>query len=329
MTVEFAHTVVLYAGLAVAGALYLALARKTRATPFPPLGRLAGRLGGSTYTRVPVVLAALAAVMFVTAGARPRTPVDEIETKIKGVDVALALDLSLSMLAEDLKPNRMTAAKEKVKEFAEGFTGGRLALVAFSGRSFTQCPLTTDTGLVADLVDQLDVGAVAIDGTAIGDAILNSINRLKDESGTRIIILLTDGENNQGADPIAAAKAARERGIKVYSIAVGTKEGAPVPRYIMYGQKFYLRNPDGSLFMSKADDKTLRKISDITGGQFFRAEDPQALGDIYKRIAAMEKKEIRVKKTGVYKELYQYPAGAGLALLMLSAALSAGRLRRL
>jgi len=329
MTVEFAHTEVLFAGLAVAGAVYLAVRRRHKAVPYPILGKLPSGLGRRAYTRVPAFLFGLAAVMFVAAGAEPRTPVDEMETKVMGVDVMLAVDLSLSMLAEDLEPNRMVAAKETVMEFAKGFTGGRLGLVAFSGRSFTQCPLTTDTGLVADLVDQLGVGAIKIDGTAIGDAILNSINRLGDETGTRIIILLTDGENNQGADPMAAAAAAMERGIRIYSIAVGTVEGAPVPRFVMNGKKYYLRNQDGSLFMSRADEDTLRAIAEITGGRFFRAEDPKALGEIYRRIADMEKKEITVKKTGVYRELFQYPAGAGLALLLLAAALQAGRLRRL
>jgi Ca-activated chloride channel family protein len=326
---EFMHESVLYAGLALLGAFFIALRRKAARIPYPVLGELGGHVRPSRFWLLPLALVVVAAALFLVAGARPRTPVDEIEKKLLGVDVALALDLSKSMLAEDLEPNRMEAAKARVMEFAKGFTGGRLTLVAFSGRSFTQCPLTTDTGIVSDLVEQLDVGAVTIDGTAIGDAILNSINRLTDEDGSRIIILLTDGENNVGADPVTAAVAARDKGIRIYSVAVGTEEGAPVPQYTPYGVKYYLRNPDGSLFMSKADEETLREISGITGGRFFRAADPDTLGKIYKRISELEKKEILVKKTGVYRELFQYPAGAGLFVLLISAVLGAGRFRRL
>ncbi|MGA2193303.1 MAG: VWA domain-containing protein, partial [Nitrospirota bacterium] len=244
------------------------------------------------------------------------------------MDVALALDLSGSMRAEDIKPNRMEAAKQRMREFISRFKQGRMALVAFAGRSFTQCPLTVDGDILIGLLDQLDVGSVTIDGTAIGDAIINCMNKFKEDSVSRIIILLTDGENNAGSvDPITAARAAREKGIKIYTIGIGTPEGAPVPMTGPGGQKFYLRDPNGNIVLDKMDEETLKQMASITGGTYFRARDAQALTEIYDNIANMEKKEIKIKRIKGYRELFMYPAGAALILLIIGGALGAGRYR--
>jgi Ca-activated chloride channel homolog len=264
------------------------------------------------------------------AGAGPRTSYEVSQDKIQGVDVALALDVSASMRAEDFKPSRMEAAKKTLKEFVAGFNAGRLALVAFAGRSFTQCPLTTDKGILTDLIDQLDVGSVAIDGTAIGDAVINALGKFKDDAGSRIIILLTDGENNSGTtDPITAARAAAAMGVKIYAIGVGTPEGAPIPAYGPQGQKYYITDPNGKLILAKVDEKTLTAMADITGGEFFRAKDEDALGDIYEKISDMEKKEITIKKTRRYRELFPYPAAAGLVFMLAGGFLGFGRYRLL
>ena len=250
------------------------------------------------------------------------------ETKIIGVDVALAIDLSGSMRAEDLKPSRIEAAKATLKEFVKGFNQGRMALVAFAGRSFTQCPLTSDGEILISLLDQLDVGSVQLDGTAIGDAIVNCINKFKEKSASRIIILLTDGENNSGSvDPITAARAAAEKGIKIYAIGIGTPEGAPIPVYGPDGRKDYLRDDLGHVLIDKADFSALKSIADITGGRFFQATDNRALKDIYGEISRMEKKELTVKRTRAYRELFPYPAGAGFILLILGGSLMAWRRR--
>jgi Ca-activated chloride channel family protein len=143
-----------------------------------------------------------------------------------------------------------------------------------------------------------------------------------------VIILLTDGENNAGTvDPITAARAASAKGIKIYAIGVGTPEGAPVPAYGPGGDKFYLRDPMGNLVLAKVDEDTLKQVADITGGTYFRATDEHALAEIYKKIAGMEKKEIIIKRAKSYRELFPYPAGAALILLVIGGTLGAGRLR--
>ena len=141
--------------------------------------------------------------------------------------------------------------------------------MAFAGRSFTQCPLTSDGEILTSLLDQLDVGSVQLDGTAIGDAIINCINKFKESSAIRIIILLTDGENNSGSvDPITAARAAAEKGIKIYAIGIGTPEGAPIPVYGPDGRKDYIRDEFGNILIDKADFAPLKKVADITRGTF-------------------------------------------------------------
>lgn len=324
---SFMHPSLMWAALVVCALVYLRLRRKPSTTPMPGLSGMKG-IPKARASWLPLVLMALACVMFLAAAARPRSVSEVTEQKILGVDVALALDVSGSMMAEDFKPNRIEAAKKRMREFIDGFGAGRLALVAFAGRSFTQCPLTTDTGILDALLDQLEVGSVVIDGTAIGDAIVNALNKFKDESGSRIIILLTDGENNAGSiEPIAAARAAQAKGVRIYTIGVGTPEGAPVPMAGPMGQKYYATDQFGNVLLAKVDVKMLRAIADITGGEFFRAKDEDALKEVYDRISEMEKKEIKIKKTNRYRELSAYPAAAGVLLAFIGGALGAGRFR--
>lgn len=326
---EFSHPWLLPAAVFAVAALYARLGRKRPAVMFPGAGALKGA-SSAWKPRVPYFLTAAAALLLLVAAAGPRSAYETAEEKIQGVDVALALDVSASMMAEDFKPNRMEAAKARMREFAGRFDAGRLALVAFAGRSFTQCPLTTDKGIMADLLDQLDVGSVAIDGTAIGDAVINALGKFTDEAGSRVIVLLTDGENNAGTvGPLDAARAAAAKGVKIYAIGVGTPDGAPIPAYGPQGQKYYIRDPYGNLVMARVDEKTLALMAELTGGEFFRARDEDALRDVYDKIAAMEKKEIVVKKTKRYRELFPYPAAAGLALLIAGALLGSGRYRLL
>ncbi len=320
---ELTHPAVLWLGLAVPLLLWLRLRQRPKALPLPGLSGLKG-LPKSQLSSLPAALLAASCLLLLFAASGPRVPMGEEEQKIVGVDVALALDVSGSMRAEDLKPSRMEAAKQDVKQFVRDFKQGRMALVAFAGRSFTQCPLTADGGILEGLIDQLDVGSVAIDGTAIGDAIINCMNKFKESAVSRVIILLTDGENNAGAvDPISAARAAQAKGIKIYTIGVGTPEGAPIPEIGPGGDKFYLRDPYGNVVLAKVDEQTLRQIADITGGQFFRAKDENALRDIYEKIGQMEKKEITVKRIRGYRQLFPWFAGAGFLLLVLGVAAEA------
>lgn len=327
MPFELLHPKLLWLAPLVIVALYLRLRRKRPAYSYPGLSGLKA-VPKARFVNLPACLAALACLLFLAAAAGPRMAVSGEEKKIMGVDVALALDVSGSMRAEDFKPDRMEAAKARVKEFAASYKGGRMSLVAFAGRSFTQCPLTLDGAILEGLIDQLEVGSVAIDGTAIGDAILNCVNKFREEAGSRVIILLTDGENNAGTvDPLDAARVAAEKGIRIYTIGMGTEGGAPVPAFGPMGEKFYLQDPAGNLVMAKVDEGALKRIAELTGGRYFRAVDEDALGAIYRNIAEMEKKEIKIKKPVSYRELFPYPAGAGLLLLVIGGALGAGRFR--
>lgn len=315
MGLEFLRPWLLWLAPLVAAAMYLRLRRKRAGWAYPGVSGIKS-LPKARFVNLPSYLLASACLLLLAAGAQPRLPVSGEEEKLLGVDVALALDVSGSMRAQDFKPNRMEAAKAKVKEFAASYKGGRMALVAFAGRSFTQCPLTLDGGILEGLIDQLDVGSVALDGTAIGDAILNAVNKFKEEEGSRVIVLLTDGESNAGTvDPLSAARIAHDRGIKVYTIGIGTPAGTT------------FQDPYGNVLSTRLDESTLKGIAEVTGGQYFRAEDEDALGAVYRKVAAMEKKEIRVKRSLGYRELFPYPAGAGLLLIVAGGALGAGRLR--
>ncbi len=323
----FVHPSLLWLAAVVPVIFYIAIRKKGTPIPFPGIS-LAKDLPRVRLSWLPPLLLSLAALCLIIAAARPRVAQGMQETKIVGVDVALAIDLSGSMRAEDLKPSRIEAAKTTLKEFVKGFNQGRMALVAFAGRSFTQCPLTSDGEILTSLLDQLDVGSVQLDGTAIGDAIINCINKFKESSASRIIILLTDGENNSGSvDPITAARAAREKGIKIYAIGIGTPEGAPIPVYGPDGRKDYIRDDFGNVLIDKADFTALKKMAEITGGRYFEARDSRALKDIYDEISRMEKKELTVKRTKGYRELFPYPAGVGFILLVAGGSLIAWRRR--
>jgi Ca-activated chloride channel homolog len=323
----FVHPSLLWLAAVVPVIFYLAVRKKEKAIPFPGIS-LAKDLPRVKLRWLPPFLLSLAALCLITAAARPRIAQGTVEKKIVGVDVALAIDLSGSMRAEDLKPSRIEAAKATLKEFVNGFNQGRMALVAFAGRSFTQCPLTSDGEILTGLLDQLDVGSVQLDGTAIGDAIINCINKFKESSASRVIVLLTDGENNSGSvDPITAARAAAERGIKIYAIGIGTPEGAPIPVYGPNGRKDYMRDEFGHVLIDKADFTALKKMAEITGGRYFQAKDASTLKDIYDEISHMEKKELTVKRTRGYRELFPYPAGAGFILLTIGGLLMALRRR--
>jgi Ca-activated chloride channel family protein len=204
-----------------------------------------------------------------------------------------------------------------VGDFVSRISTDRVGLVAFAGKSFTRCPLTLDYGVLKSLLEGLDVGLVE-DGTAIGLALANSVARLKDsEAESKIIILLTDGVNNRGEiDPPTGAQLAAAADIRVYTIGVGKKGGAPVPVVTPDGRKVYARNPDGSLYMTELDEDTLKDIAERTGGKYYRATDEQALDEIYQRILEMEKTAFRVKSFRQRKEIAKYVLPAGLAVLL-------------
>lgn len=278
------------------------------------LARLARR--GGLVRRMIVVLRVLALAAAVVALARPRTGARMENITTEGINIVLAFDISSSMLAEDFQPlNRLEVAKAKVKEFVAGRRSDRIGLVAFSGEALTQVPLTVDYPVVLAAVDNLQAGQLE-DGTAIGSAIVTAANRLRDAPGrSRVIILLTDGENNRGSvDPRTAAQAAAAFGIRVYTIGVGTEGLAPVP----VGQGLFgLRYENRPV---RIDEDLLRDVARTTGGRYFRARDAAALARIYEQIDQLERAPVQARSYVRYTERYHWPLG--LAVLALTAELA-------
>jgi Ca-activated chloride channel family protein len=281
------------------------------------------------FTKHLVTILRISALLFIIiAAARPQYGHGEEKTITEGVDIALCLDVSGSMLAEDFAPNRMEAAKAVVRDFVEEMDGNRIALVAFAGKSLTQCPMTTDFNIIQQLIGELSTEAVTQNGTAIGDALGNAINKFTDEKAkSKLIILLTDGENNTGLDPELAARIAYDKGIRVYTIGVGTTEGAPVPYYQM-GQKYYYRQGT-QLLKTRLDEEMLQKIASLTQGKYFRATDNTSLRQVYEEIAQLEKHKIETKKYTVYNELYGYFLIPGLLLFVVELLLFTTKQKRL
>jgi Ca-activated chloride channel family protein len=271
----------------------------------------------------------LALGLLVFALARPQFVEKEEEIHTEGIDIILTLDVSRSMLAEDFKPkNRLYVAKNVVAEFLNLIHNDRVGLVVFAGQAFTQCPLTLDYDVLRTLLARVDIGMIE-DGTAIGTALANSVNRLKDSAAkSKVVILLTDGENNAGKiDPETAAKIAQALGVRVYTVGVGKEGGAPIPvDHPVYG-KIYGRNPDGSLALTKVDEKTLKSIASVTGGQYFRATDGEALKKIYEQILGLERTKFQVKQFEKAHEFYRWAAVPALCLLLLELLLANTRLR--
>ena len=255
-------------------------------------------------------LAALA--LLIVALARPQSSSSNSTSNIEGIDIVMAMDVSGSMLARDLKPDRLTAAKNVASDFVKGRPGDRMGLVIFSGETFTQVPLTTDHGVMLNMLAEMKNGLIE-DGTAIGDGLATAISRLKDsEAISKVIILLTDGMNNAGSvDPYTAAEIAKLYGIRVYTIGVGTYGTAPYPAKTPFG------NTVMQQIKVEIDEKLLTTIANSTGGKYFRANNNKKLDDIYQEIDKLERSKIEVTEfRRLHEEFYPLVALA-LALLLL------------
>jgi len=249
--------------------------------------------------------------LLVIALARPQSSNSWENITTQGIDIVLALDISSSMLAQDLKPDRLEASKDVAIEFISGRPDDRIGLVVFSGESFTQCPLTTDHSVLINLFKDIKSGMIE-DGTAIGVGLANAVNRLKDsEAISKVIILLTDGVNNQGAiNPITAAELAKTFGIRVYTIGVGSEGMANYPAQDMFGRTRMVP------MEVEIDEETLQQISDITDGKYFRATDNNKLRQIYQEIDRLEKSKINVKEFSRKNEEYLPFVFAAFILLL-------------
>ena len=244
------------------------------------------------------VLRCLAISLIIIALARPQKTDNWSSHTTEGIDIVMTLDISSSMLAEDLRPNRLGAAKDVAVEFISGRPNDNIGLVVFSGESFTQCPITINHKELINLFSGIQSGMIE-DGTAIGTGLATAVNRIKaSQARSKVIILLTDGSNNRGdIDPITAAEIAKSFGICVYAIGVGTYGKAPYPFQTPYGVRYQDVDVD-------IDEPSLKQIASMTGGEYFRATDTKTLRSIYHEIDKMEKTKINVKEFSEKEELY-------------------------
>ena len=240
--------------------------------------------------------------LIILALARPRLSDTIRETKTEIIVILLVIDQSSSMLAQDFKPNRLEAAKDVAKTFIKDREGDRLGIIVFAGESYIQCPLTRDIDVLLEFTDEIEIIDREHDGTAIGMAIANSINRLREsEAKSKTIILLSDGSNNQGElEPVTAAELAEKFDIKIYTVAAGTRGLAPYPVTDAWGRQVIQK------VQVDVDEESLKEIAEITGGQFFRATDNQSLKKVYKEIDTLERTEIEVTEYQNYTELYSW-----------------------
>ena len=246
----------------------------------------------------PFILRMIVLAFLIIALARPQSTDNWQNSTTEGIDIILAIDVSTSMLAEDLKPNRLEAAKEVASSFISGRPNDNIGLVVFAGESFTQCPLTTNQAVLLNLLKDVKCGIIE-DGTAIGHGLATAVVRLKDSQAiSKVVILLTDGSNNRGEiTPVTAAEIARKFGIRVYTVAIGTKGTAPYPFQTASGIR-YQNIP------VEIDEETLTRIAQISGGQHFRATNNKTLKAIYAEIDQMEKTKISVQEYSKKHEEY-------------------------
>ncbi|MBR1564310.1 MAG: VWA domain-containing protein [Paludibacteraceae bacterium] len=260
---------------------------------------------------IPFVLRVAAIVLLSIALARPQLTNSWKSESTEGIDIMMALDISGTMQAEDLRPNRLEAAKNVATEFIMSRPNDNIGLVVFAGESFCQCPLTTDHAVLVNLFKSVKFGMIE-DGTAIGLGLANAVNRMKDsKTKSKVVILLTDGSNNRGdIDPQTAAEIAKTFGIRVYAVGVGSHGKARVP----------VQTPVGIQYMtmdSEFDEATLRNIAHATGGEYFRATDNKSLQQIYEQIDQMEKTKIRVREFSKRTENFHPFLIAALCCLLL------------
>ena len=303
----------------------------TAAVTFSTTSMLA-EIGSRQRNRAGAFLAGLsylALALFIIALARPQLGRVTTRVQATGVDIMLVLDVSRSMLAEDFtignrRANRIDAVKLVTEQFIRQRPNDRIGIVAFAGRPYLVSPLTLDHDWLIRNLERLRIGLVE-DGTAIGSAIASAANRLKDkEAKTKLIVLLTDGDNNAGkVQPLTAAEAAKALGIRIYTIGAGTEGEAPFPLQNAFGRTVY-RN-----VLVKFDEKTLGEIATITNGQYFRATDTNSLRKIFSEIDKMEKTKVEVERTAQYRDLFQYVLIPGIACLLLEILLSQTVWRRL
>lgn len=272
----------------------------------------------------------LALAAFIIALAQPRRTQSQTQVNASGIDIAVAIDLSDSMQSEDFvvsgnRVSRIDMAKSVLKKFIDKRPSDRIGLVAFAKDAYIAAPLTLDHDFLLQNLDRLQLDVIDGSSTAIGSGLGTAINRLRDlKSKSKIVILMTDGQNNSGKlAPLTVAEAAQALGVKVYTIGVGMRGQAPMPTRDFWGRKVYQMIP------VDIDEDTLKKIADMTGGQYYRADNADRFEEIYSEINKLEKSEAVVKKYTEYSELFMWAILIGLGLLLTELALKHTIMRRL
>jgi Ca-activated chloride channel family protein len=272
----------------------------------------------------------LALVLFILALARPRWGEGETRVTASGIDIVVALDLSSSMSSEDFEQagqrvNRLVVAKDVLQRFIGKRPSDRIGLVAFARQAYIAAPLTLDHDFLLQNLERLDIATPDRDGTAIGSALSAALNRLRElQSRSKIVILMTDGQNNAGkVPPLTAAEAAKALAVRTYTIGVGTRGTAPVPYVDSFGRKRYTQQP------VNIDEDTLKEIARLTGGRYYRADRTATLWSIYDEIDRLEKTEVEVKKYQRYRELFPWLVLPGILVLLLEVSLAQTVWRRL
>ncbi len=285
-------------------------------------------VGTSRWQRYRQILFAgrmIAIAFLIIALARPQSGSKSEEVTTEGIDIMVALDISSSMLAEDFKPkNRLEVAKIVAEDFVKGRKNDRIGMVVFAGESYTQCPLTLDYGVLLDFIKDVNVGLIE-DGTAIGMALANAVNRLRDSKAkSKVIILLTDGRNNAGElHPLTAARLAQAMKVRIYTVGAGSRGTALYPIYDPIFGKRYQRLP------VEIDEDLLQQIAKITGGKYFRAVDRSSLEEVFHEIGELEKTKIEVKEFTRYEELFPRYLVIGLVILGLEVVLANTKFRKI
>jgi len=331
--IRFAHPEYLYALLLVPALVaFFWFAARLRRNSLARFGvpRTVARLteSASPMKRLwQAILASLSLALLVVAIANPQIGTRMEEVKQEGIDLFIALDVSLSMKAEDIKPNRLEKAKLELRNLIGRLAGDRIGMIVFAGDAFTQFPLTTDYSAANLFLDVVDVDAVSLPGTNIGAAITRGLESFDfEEPTTKVIVIITDGENTEG-DAFEAAEEAARKGVLLYAIGLGSPAGSPIPVYGASGDQVdFKRDRMGNVVVSKLDEPSLEKIAGAGKGKYFRASAGQdELDEIYRAINALEKREFGVKQFTDYEDRYQIFLLAALLLLVTETLLTEKR----
>jgi Ca-activated chloride channel family protein len=328
---QFLHLLWLVPALAV----FYYLAFRWKRSALERFGNLAlvDRLIASTSRTKQILKASLlvASLLFMSlALARPQIGTRLEEVKREGIDLMIALDVSASMLAEDIKPNRLEKAKHEVASLINKLDGDRVGIIAFAGEAFVQCPLTLDYGAAKIFLDILDTQTIPVPGTAIGAAIGKAVQSFESqERKYKVLILITDGEDHEG-NPVEAAERAAQEGVVIYTVGIGSPKGVPIPLFDERGNRIgFKKDRKGQVVTTKLDELTLEKIALATNGKYYRATTGEVeLERIYEEISKMEKKELASLKFSQYEDRFQYVLGLAIVFLVAESLIGERRRQR-